>query len=104
MHMKYRKTKTGVEYVLWEDMKREALCDPEFRKEYEALKPKYDLIRAVLDARLKRGVTQAELARRVGTTQSAIARFESGVGNPTLDFLSKISTAVGAKLEVRVSR
>ena len=78
--------------------------DPEFRKAYEALKPKYDLVRAILDARIKRGVTQSELARRVGTTQSAIARFESGVGNPTLDFISRVSTAVGARLEVRISR
>lgn len=102
--MKYRKTKSGVEYITHEDWHRESMRDPKFRKAYEALQPKYDVIRAVLDARLKRGVTQKELARRVGTTQSAIARFESGAGNPTLDFLSKVSAAVGAKLEVRVSR
>ena len=101
--MKY-KVKNGQKYVEFEDWKREALRDPEFRKAYKALQPKYDLIRAILDARIKHGVTQAELARRVGTTQSAIARFESGVGNPTLDFLSKVSEAVGAQLEVRISR
>lgn len=87
-----------------QDWHRDSMRDPKFRKAYEALKPKYDLIRAILDARIKDGVTQKELARRVGTTQSAIARFESGVGNPTLDFLSKVSAAVGAKLEVRISR
>lgn len=78
--------------------------DPKFRKAYEAVQPKYDLIRAVLDARLKRGVTQAEIARRAGTTQSAIARFESGASNPTLSFLTKVAAAVGAKIEVRVPR
>ncbi|HEY4517013.1 MAG TPA: helix-turn-helix transcriptional regulator [Candidatus Paceibacterota bacterium] len=102
--MKYRKTKNGVEYITLSDWRREQMRDPEFRKAYEALKPKYDLVRAILDARIKRGVTQSELARRVGTTQSAIARFESGVGNPTLDFISRVSTAVGARLEVRISR
>jgi ribosome-binding protein aMBF1 (putative translation factor) len=102
--MKYSKTKNGVEYITHDDWHRESMRDPEFRKAYKALKPKYDLIRAILDARIKHGVTQAELARRVGTTQSAIARFESGVGNPTLDFLSKVSEAVGARLEVRISR
>ncbi len=102
--MKYRKTRNGVEYVTLKDWHRESMRDPEFRKAYKALQPKYDLIRAILDARIKRGVTQKELARRVGTTQSAIARFESGAGNPTLDFLSRVSTAVGAKLEVRISR
>jgi ribosome-binding protein aMBF1 (putative translation factor) len=102
--MKYRKTKSGIEYVTLDDWHRESMKDPEFRKAYEALKPKYDLIRAILDARIKRGVTQAVLAKRVGTTQSAIARFESGQGNPTLEFLSKVSAAVGARLEVRVVR
>lgn len=102
--MKYRKTKTGTEYVTLKDMKRESARGAEFRKAYKALRPKYDLIRAILDARIKDGVTQKELARRAGTTQSAIARFESGAGNPTLDFLSKISAAVGARLEVRISR
>lgn len=103
-HMKYHKDKHGNKYYDFEDLKREKMRDPEFRKAYEALRPKNDLIRAILDARIKRGVTQSELARRAGTTQSAIARFESGVGNPTLDFMSRVSTAVGARLEVRISR
>lgn len=101
--MKYKKTRKGVRYVTLSDWKHEALRDPVFRKEHEAVRPKYDVIRAVLDARQRKGLTQAELARRVGTTQSAIARFESGAGNPTLDFLSKVSAAVGARLDVRVS-
>lgn len=101
--MKY-KVKNGQKYVLFKDVLQKELRNPEFRKEYEALGPKYDMIRAVLDARLKRGVTQAEIARRAGTTQSAIARFESGASNPTLSFLTKVAAAVGAKIEVRVPR
>ena len=102
--MKYRKTKSGLEYVTLDEWLRESLRDPKFKKEYDALKPKYDLIQAILDARIKDGVTQKELARRAGTTQSAIARFESGAVNPTLDFAARISAAAGAKLEVRISR
>ena len=78
--------------------------DPKYRKAYDALGPKYDLIHAILDARIKRGITQAEIAKRAGTTQSAIARFESGVGNPTLDFMQRVSAAVGARVVVRISR
>ncbi|MBI5456531.1 helix-turn-helix transcriptional regulator [Candidatus Kaiserbacteria bacterium] len=85
-------------------MKRAALRDAKFRKEYEAIQPEFDVVRAVLDARLKRGLTQAEIARRAGTTQSAIARFEAGRTNPTLDFASRVARAVGAKLEVRLTR
>jgi ribosome-binding protein aMBF1 (putative translation factor) len=103
-NIKTYKTKNGVEYVLFEDMKREALRDPKFRKEYDALAPKYALISAMLDARNKKGMTQAEIARRAGTTQSAIARFESGRTNPTLDFATRLSHALGAKLEIRLSR
>ena len=103
MALKYH-VKNGQRYVYFQDSLRESMKDPAFKKEWDALKPKYDLIQAILDARIKDGVTQKELARRVGTTQSAIARFESGAVNPTLDFMAKISAAVGAKLEVRISR
>lgn len=102
--MKYWKTKNGIKYTTLDEMHRESMRDPEFRKAYDALQPKYDLIRAILDARIKKGVTQKELARRAGTTQSAIARFESGAGNPTLEFLTKVSAAVGARIEVRMLR
>ena len=102
--VKTYKTKSGVEYVLFADMKREALRDPEFRKNYEALAPKYALINAMLDARGKNGMTQREIAERAGTTQSAIARFESGRSNPTLDFATRLSHALGAKLEIRLSK
>jgi DNA-binding XRE family transcriptional regulator len=95
--------RNGIGYVRFSDMKRVALEDPEFRKEYDAIKPKYDLICALLDARHKRGMTQAEIARRAGTTQSAIARFESGRANPTLEFAARVSRAVGARLTIRLA-
>ncbi len=103
-NIKTYKTKNGVKYVLFEDAKREALRDPEFRKAYDALGPKYALINVMLDARNKKGMTQAEIARRAGTTQSAIARFEAGRTNPTLEFASRLSRALGAKLEIRLSK
>lgn len=92
------------EVISYAAMKRAALRDAEFRKEYEAIQPEFDVVRAVLDARLKKGLTQADIARRAGTTQSAIARFEAGRTNPTLDFASRVARAVGAKLEVRLAR
>lgn len=98
------KTKNGVGYVLLEDALHTEMLNPEFRKAYDALEPKYALINAMLDARNKKGMTQAEIAKRAGTTQSAIARFESGRTNPTLDFASRLSRAVGAKLEIRLSK
>lgn len=102
--MKYRKTKNGIEYVTLEDIQREIQHDPALKKAYDALAPKYALISAMLDARNKKGMTQAEIAHRAGTTQSAIARFESGRTNPTLDFATRLSSAVGAKLTIRLSK
>lgn len=75
-----------------------------FSEAYDALEPKYVLINAMLDARNKKGMTQTEIAHRAGTTQSAIARFESGHTNPTLEFASRLSRALGAKLEIRLSK
>lgn len=103
-NVKIYKTKNGIKYVLLEDALHAEMLNPEFRKEYDALAPKYALISAMLDARNKKGMTQAEIARRAGTTQSAIARFESGRTNPTLDFATRLSSAVGAKLEIRLSK
>jgi DNA-binding XRE family transcriptional regulator len=102
--VKTYKTKNGIKYVLLEDALRAEMLNPEFRKAYDALAPKYALISAMLDARNKKGMTQAEIAHRAGTTQSAIARFESGRTNPTLDFATRLSHALGAKLEIRLSK
>lgn len=102
--IKIYKTKSGVEYVLFKDALRAEMRDPKFKAAYDALGPKYALISAMLDARGKKGMTQAEIARRAGTTQSAIARFESGRSNPTLEFATRLSHALGAKLEIRLSK
>jgi len=76
----------------------EALKDPEFREEWEASEPSYQVTRL----RILRGLTQAELARRVGTQQPSIARLESGRDEPTLSFLRRVAEALGARLEVRI--
>ena len=99
---KYKKN--GVEFVLFEDMKREMFKRPGFKAAYDALGPKYALISAMMDARNKKGMTQAEIAKRAGTTQSAIARFEAGRTNPTLEFASRLSRALGAKLEIQLAK
>lgn len=95
---------TKKDYVSFDEVRRQMFARPGFKAAYDALAPKYALINAMLDARNKKGMTQAEIARRAGTTQSAIARFESGRSNPTLEFASRLSSALGAKLEIRLSK
>ena len=74
--------------------------DPELRKEYEALASQYDIIDAVIAARIEKRMTQAELAERADTKQSNISRFESGNYNPSVEFLQKIAGALGKRLEI----
>jgi len=95
-----KKTIKKTEYIPFSELKRGMLRDPKVKQAYDDLQLKYDIICAVLDARAKKGLTQAELAKRVGTTQSAIARFESGAGNPTLSFVQKITRALDTEIKI----
>lgn len=70
------------------------------REAYEALGPQFDFIEMMIEARLKKGLTQAALAKRLGTKQSAIARLESGDSNPTLDLLRRVAKALDANLVI----
>lgn len=74
--------------------------NPELRKEYEALAPQYEIIEAVIAARIEKQMTQAELAERADTKQSNISRFESGNYNPSVEFLQKIAGALNKQLEI----
>lgn len=80
---------------------KESLKDPEIKTEYDRLQPEFALIRAVIEARMRKGLTQAELAERIGTKQSVISRLEIGRANPTVSFLKKLASALHAQLEIR---
>lgn len=86
----------------WKTFKKELLKNPIVAKEYEKLSPCYQVISSLIEARLKKGLTQEELAVKIGTKQSAIARVESGKGNPSLKFLEKMVAGIGSKLVIQV--
>lgn len=75
--------------------------DPDFKAAYDALQPEFATIEAIFEARMKRGLTQKELARKMGTKQSVISRVESGKANPSIAFLQKLASALGTRLEIR---
>lgn len=72
----------------------------EFRKEYNALTPKYELIKEIIRERNAQNLTQKQFADRVGIKQSNISRLESGNYNPSMDFLQKIAQALGKELHI----
>lgn len=76
---------------------KESLGDPEFRAEYERLAPYEELARIVIMRRATLGLTQAELAARMGTTASAISRIESGQHATSAQTLKKLASAFGAR-------
>ena len=81
------------------------LQDPEFRREYEALEEEFVLAREVLELRRQQNLTQKELAIRMGTSQPAIARIESGnYRNVSLAFIRRLADALGAKPEIHLRR
>jgi predicted transcriptional regulator len=82
------------------DLKREWMKDADFKAEYDALEGEFSVIRALIEARTRAGLTQAELARRMGTTQSAVARMEGGGVNPSIRALRRYAEATGSRLNV----
>jgi len=82
------------------EVAREWFKNPEFVREYEALEEEFALASAVIGARAHAGLTQEELAERMGTSQSAIARLESGRSRPSTTTLNKLAAATGTKLRV----
>lgn len=76
------------------------LEDPAFAAEYEAMRPEYEAIRAVIAARLESHMTQKELAEKTGIRQSNISRIESGASSPTVDTLARIAAGLGKKLVI----
>lgn len=74
--------------------------DPAYRKEYEALEEEFALAAAFAKARSRAGLSQAELARRMKTTQSTIARLESGRGRPSTRTLARFAKATGHRLKI----
>jgi ribosome-binding protein aMBF1 (putative translation factor) len=85
-------------FTTLDEFMAEQMKDPEFKKEYDKLQPEYELIHKILDARIKKKLTQKKLAERMGTKQSALARFEAGNGNPTFAFVQKLATALGTDI------
>jgi DNA-binding Xre family transcriptional regulator len=87
----------------YEDLLAEELNDPEFKREYDALEDEFTLAREIVALRKDRHLTQKELAEKIGTSQPAIARLESGnYKNISLSFLRRVAKALNAVPEVHL--
>ncbi|MBQ7776944.1 MAG: helix-turn-helix transcriptional regulator [Lachnospiraceae bacterium] len=80
--------------------KEEQLQNPEFVKEYEAIQPELDIIRAMVDARISRNITQKDLAERTGINQADISKIENGTRNPSLKLLRRLADGMDMVLKI----
>ena len=82
------------------DLHRRWMREGEYQRAYEALAPEFELARAVIQARAQASLTQEQLARRMDTSQSVIARLESGRVRPSTRTLERVAAATGTLLKV----
>jgi predicted transcriptional regulator len=83
-------------------LKTELLVDSETRAEYDAMSDEFDVARELIAARSRAGLTQGQVAARMGTTQSVIARLESGRRAPSLRTVQRYAHALGCRAMVRI--
>ncbi|MFC1790772.1 helix-turn-helix domain-containing protein [Patescibacteria group bacterium] len=84
----------------YQALKKQLLKNKKIKAEYDLLEPEFALKEKLIKLRIKAHLTQAELAQKMGTKQSSIARFEKQLVNPTLSFLTRLGQALGKKLVV----
>lgn len=88
------------EPVLFSEVKEKWLKNPKFKKAYNELEPEYAIVREIIKKRIALKMSQKDLAKKLGTGQSAVSRLESGTYNPTLSFLKKLSKALDSNLTI----
>ena len=84
----------------FKEYKKELMKDPEFVKAYEDLQPNMDIVKAILDARIKQNLSQKELSKLTGINQSEISKLESGERNPSIKLLQRLADGMGLTLKI----
>ena len=82
------------------ELTAELMQDQDFREEYESLQPEMNIMRAMMDARIRAGMTQVELSQKSGISQADISRLENGSRNPSLALLKRLAAAMNTTLNI----
>ena len=90
----------GMAMSSYKDYKKRALQNLEVKAEYDALQPEYDIIQAMIDARVQQNMTQKDLSAKTGITQADISRIENGTRNPSLSMVKKLAQGLGMQLKL----
>ena len=88
--------------IKFENLEKKLFKNPNFVKEYEKLRPQFELAAALIEARMKAKLSQKEVAKRMGTTQSAVARMEGVSHFPTFKSLQKYAHATNQIISIEI--
>ena len=89
------------EYITHAQFRKKLLAKPAVREAYEELQPEFAIVRAIVEARAKKTISQEELAKRMGTGQAVISRLESANASPSLSLIKRLAEALNLKVELR---
>lgn len=84
----------------YDELRSKLLSDPAVKEEYESLRPEYDIISAMIEARKRNNLTQKELSERTGISQADISRLENGTRNPSLNLLKRIAAGMDSYVKI----
>ena len=87
----------------YKNFKRQLLKDRATKKAYDELGPEFAIVKMIIKKRAQRGITQKQLANKIGTKQPVISRLEQGTYNPSIKFLQRVAYALDAKLRISIS-
>ncbi|MEK7521886.1 MAG: helix-turn-helix transcriptional regulator [Patescibacteria group bacterium] len=85
-----------------DELHKKWMKDPKYRREWKKLEPEYQIARQVIGARLKKKMTQGELAKKVGTGQAVISRLEGMSAKPSISLLQRVARALDTKLQLTI--
>lgn len=87
-------------YTNWDDHKKDLLKNTKFREALKETELEYQIAQVIIEARINKGLTQNDLAKRLDTKQSVISRVENAKTTPSLSFLKKLASALDTTLQV----
>ena len=91
------------DYIAFEQVKKKLLAKPGAMKAYEDLQPEFEIVQAIVKARVKKKISQEELAKRMKTGQAVISRLATANASPSLSLIKRLANALGLKVELRLT-
>ena len=88
-------------YITAEDFEKRLLANPKVKKAYDDLQPEFAIARSIIEARIKKNISQAELAKKMGTGQAVISRLEGANASPSLSLIKRLANALNLKVELK---